>query len=184
MTTRDRMLDSTIALLRERGANGVTVDGVLTHSGAPRGSVYHHFPGGREQLILEAVDRAGATVTGKLEQSLAAGDTATAIDSFTSMWKKWLRDSDYRAGCPVLATAIDSSDAELQAAVRDIFDRWQTGLVKRLVADGHSRARARRLACVIIASIEGALVLARTKRTVRPLDDVTAELHLLLRSTP
>ena len=58
-TTRARMLDSTALLLRERGVGGVTVDAVLAHSGAPRGSVYHHFPGGRNQLLLEALEASG-----------------------------------------------------------------------------------------------------------------------------
>ncbi len=182
MKTRDRMLTSTISLLRERGSNGVTVDAVLAHSGAPRGSVYHHFPGGREELLLASVERAGEIVSGVLEQSLSAGDTASAIDRFVSMWKKWLRDSDFRAGCPVLATAIDTSEAPLQDAVRKIFQRWHDDLLRQLVAEGCPRAKARRLATMIVASIEGALVLARTQRDVRPLNDVTAELHLLLRS--
>lgn len=136
MKTRDRMLTSTISLLRERGSNGVTVDAVLAHSGAPRGSVYHHFPGGREELLLASVERAGEIVSGVLEQSLSAGDTASAIDRFVSMWKKWLRDSDFRAGCPVLATAIDTSEAPLQDAVRKIFQRWHDDLLRQLVAEG------------------------------------------------
>lgn len=175
------MVTSAIALLRERGANGVTLDAVLAHSGAPRGSVYHHFPGGRDQLLMAAVERAGETVSAVLEESLAAGDTESAIERFVGLWKKWLRDSDFRAGCPVLATAV-TDDAELQHATRLVFARWHDDLVRKLTAEGHPRPRARRLATTIIAGIEGALVLARTQHDVRPLNDVTAELRLLLRS--
>lgn len=181
--TRDRMISSTVALMQEQGANAITVDAVLAHSGAPRGSVYYHFPGGRDEMILAAVNRAGDDISAKLELFLARADAADAVAAFTGFWKQALRDSDFRAGCPVMAVAVDgrSDPPGAKEAVRAIFARWLDKLAKKLVSEGHTRAEARRLATITVAAIEGALILSRTAGDVRPLDDVATELNQLLR---
>ncbi len=181
--TRDRMLDSTVTLMQQRGANAVTVDAVLAHSGAPRGSVYHHFPGGRDEMILAAVTRAGDNISAMLSRSVADGDAADAITAFIGFWKTTMRESDYTAGCPVMALAVDRR-SDIPAAgetVRIIFTRWLKALERKLVTEGRTRAQARRLATVTVAAIEGALILSRTTNSVRPLDDVATELQHLLR---
>ncbi len=176
------MLNSTVTLMQERGANAITVDAVLAHSGAPRGSVYHHFPGGRNEMILAAVNRAGDSISAVLERSVTvpAADTVTA---FIDFWKKALRASDFTAGCPVMAMAVDgrSDIPAANAAVSAIFARWLKDLEAKLVAEGRTRAQARRLATISVAAIEGALILSRTAGSVRPLDDVATELQFLLR---
>jgi AcrR family transcriptional regulator len=176
------MLDSAALLLRERGVGGVTVDAVLAHSGAPRGSVYHHFPGGRDELLLCALAQGGAFVSERLERAVAEGDAGRAVESFVRFWKRALSDSDFRAGCPVVAMAVDSRLDIPGAAeiVRAVFDRWRTALTTLFVADGYRRARAERLATMSVAAIEGAIVLCRASGEVRALDDVAAELDLLL----
>ena len=128
--TRDRMLDSTVTLMQQRGANAVTVDAVLAHSGAPRGSVYHHFPGGRDEMILAAVTRAGDNISAMLSRSVADGDAADAVTAFIGFWKTTMRESDYTAGCPVMALAVDRR-SDIPAAgetVRIIFTRWLKAL--------------------------------------------------------
>ena len=176
------MLDSAVVLLRERGANALTVDAVLAHSDAPRGSVYYHFPGGRDEIILAATTRAGGAISTILEQCMATGDTHAAVDQFIELWKRALRESDFHAGCPVVGLAIDSRTdvPDAAEAVRRILDDWHSNLIRLLVEDGYSRVRARRLATMIVASIEGALILCRAKRSVTPLNDVSSEIHLLL----
>src|SRR5664279_5652663 len=86
--TRQRMVDGALALLRERSSAGVSVDAVLARSGAPRGSVYHHFPGGRDQIIREAVQSAGHHVAGMIEGADSAG---AVIDGFARFWEHVLR---------------------------------------------------------------------------------------------
>ena len=105
---------SALALLRERGANGVTLDAVLAHSGAPRGSIYHHFPGGRDQLVVEAAAIGGDLVADILEHN--GGDPGAALNELVAFWKQLLHDSDYRAGCPVVALAIDGQERIPEAA--------------------------------------------------------------------
>jgi TetR/AcrR family transcriptional regulator, lmrAB and yxaGH operons repressor len=181
-STKQRMLDSAVLLLRERGAPGVTVDAVLAHSGAPRGSVYHHFPGGRNELILGALRQAGDYIAAIVEESVAAGDIQRTVGRFVRFWKRALTDTDYRAGCPLVAVAIDSREHIPEAAdlVREIFVRWQASLSDLLVANGFPVERAGRLANLIVSSIEGAIILSRAHRDLTPLDDVLTEITPLL----
>ncbi|HYQ69676.1 TetR/AcrR family transcriptional regulator [Actinophytocola sp.] len=180
--TKQRMLDSAVLLLRERGAAGVTVDAVLAHSGAPRGSVYHHFPGGRNELVLGAVRQAGDYITAMVDASVADGDVRQTVERLVGFWRRALTRSDYRAGCPVVALAIDSRESIPEAAelVREIFARWRTSLAEVLSANGFPDARAKRLATLIVAAIEGAIILCRARRDLSPLDDVHAEIAPLL----
>lgn len=180
--TRTRMLNSAIALLRERGAGGVTIDAVLAHSGAPRGSVYHHFPGGRDEMLLTGARQAADFITHLIDVAAADGDPGTAIDTFVEFWRQSLLATDYRAGCPVVALAVDSRDdlPDASELVRTTFDVWQTKLTALLVESGHPKARARALATMAVASIEGAVLLCRSERSDVPLTTVAAELRRLL----
>jgi TetR/AcrR family transcriptional regulator, lmrAB and yxaGH operons repressor len=184
--TKQRMLDSAVALLRARGAAGVTVESVLAHSGAPRGSVYHHFPGGRSELILAAARQAGDHIAAMIDQSVADGDPHAALDRFVQFWKHALTATNYLAGCPIVALAVDSHQDIPEAAelVRDVFTRWHLGLENLLVAHGVPAQRARRLATLVVASIEGAVILCRAHRDAGPLDDVLAEVTPLLEASP
>ncbi|MGH3647332.1 MAG: TetR/AcrR family transcriptional regulator [Micromonosporaceae bacterium] len=177
--SKQRMLVSAVALLRERGAAGVTVDAVLARSGAPRGSVYHHFPGGRNQLILAAVRQAGDFITASIPED---GSPRLVVERFADFWRQTLRDTDYLAGCPIVALAVDSRPDLPEAArlVGEIFNRWQQKLAELLMADGVPGERAGRLATLVVAAIEGAVILCRAQRDAAPLDDVLTELTPLL----
>lgn len=175
--TRQRMLTSALALLRERGANGVTLDAVLAHSGAPRGSIYHHFPGGRDQLVVEAAAIGGDLVADILEHH--GGDPCAALNELVAFWKQLLHDSDYRAGCPVVALAIDGQQRIPEAAelTRHVFGRMTTEMVRILRDAGASEGHAHSMATVAIAALEGAVILCRVQQSTQPLDDVAALLE-------
>src|ERR1700736_3911438 len=123
---RDRMIVSTALLIRERGARATSLDAVLEHSGAPRGSVYHHFPGGREQLLREATDFAGEYVALRLERVSGSGPLA-AIEALYGWYRESLLESDFRAGCPVVAVAVESAreGPDLRDSARAAFERWR-----------------------------------------------------------
>jgi TetR/AcrR family transcriptional repressor of lmrAB and yxaGH operons len=180
--TRQRMLDSAVLLLRERGAAGVTVDAVLAHSGAPRGSVYHHFPGGRNEIVLGAVRQAGDYIAAMVDDSASEGDVQQTVERLVLFWKRALTKTDYRAGCPVAAMAVDSRDLVPDAGevVREIFTRWCASLVDVLSASGFAAPRAQRLATLVVSAIEGAVILCRAHRDLGPLDDVLIEITPLL----
>lgn len=181
--TRQRMLDSAVEVLRERGASAVTVDAVLARSGAPRGSVYHHFPGGRTELILAALGQAGDFITARIDATVQSGDPVQALDAFVRFWKKTLIATDYLAGCPVVAVSIDAHQDPPEAALlaREIFVRWHSKLRDLLIGRGVEAARAARLATLMVAAIEGAVILCRAQRDPTPLDDVLTELTLVVR---
>ncbi len=182
-STRARMLGSAVEVLRERGAAGVTIDEVLTRSGAPRGSVYHHFPGGRRQILTEALQFAANTIGGIIgaESSDSAWDL---VHRFIEFWERVLTGSDFTAGCPVVAVAIATPDEEpeLAAAAAAIFDRWRAALTAAFSADGFDESDASSLAVMCIATLEGAVVLCRSSRSVDPLHDVARQLEFLIKS--
>jgi TetR/AcrR family transcriptional repressor of lmrAB and yxaGH operons len=101
--TRIRMLLSAAEVMRERGAAGVTIDEVLTRSGAPRGSVYYHFPEGRNQILTEALRFAGDAITATID---GAEGGIPLVRNFVEFWEQSLAESDFNAGCPVVAAAI------------------------------------------------------------------------------
>jgi AcrR family transcriptional regulator len=180
-STRERMVVSTALLMRERGARATSIDEVLAHSGAPRGSVYHHFPGGRQQLLREAIDYAGEFVAARIERATGALEM---LDLLLRDYRDQLVQSDFRAGCPVVAVAIEAGDPEsdLYQHASAAFGRWQELIEERLLAQGVDTSRAGELAVLVIASIEGAIVLARARHDVKPLDDVHHQLRTLLRA--
>lgn len=180
-TTKRRMLASAAEVLRERGAAGVTIDEVLNRSGAPRGSVYHHFPGGRNQILLEALQFAGDSMSSAIGQAASQGPMAL-LREFVDLWEDVLRDSDFAAGCPVVAAAISTSDEDprLSNNAGQIFDRWRVALTRSFHADGFPAAEAGALATTMLAAIEGAVILCRSLRSAQPLRDVAENIEFLV----
>jgi AcrR family transcriptional regulator len=183
---RERMVISAALLIRERGAHPTAIADVLEHSGAPRGSAYHYFPGGRTQLLCEAVDYAGEYVAGKITK---AESGLEALDGLIAHYRKQLHRSDYRAGCPVVAVAVEAGDPAKGDQATPVIDRaaaafarWTDLIVDRLMADGVSAARAEQLAMLITTAIEGAIVVARASRGLKPLDSVHGQLRDLLQA--
>lgn len=182
-STRARMLGSAVEVLRERGAAGVTIDEVLARSDAPRGSVYHHFPGGRRQILMEALQYAADTI-GDVIGAETSDSAWNLVQRFVEFWEHVLTGSDFTAGCPVVAVAIAAPDEEpdLTAAAGAIFDRWRAALTADFVADGFDESDASPLAVMCIAALEGAVVLCRSSRSVDPLHDVARQLEFLIKS--
>lgn len=175
------MVASAALLIRERGAQATAIADVLEHSGAPRGSAYHYFPGGRTQLLCEAIDYTADYVAAKFEKAASGADL---LDGMLSFYRKNLVETDYRAGCPALAVAVEAGEPDSPAPVLDraaaTFERWNGLIAQRFVADGMPAERAKDLAVFVTASLEGAIVLARAARDIAPLDVVHRQLRRLL----
>jgi AcrR family transcriptional regulator len=180
---RRRMIVSTALLMRERGARGTSIDAVLEHSRAPRGSVYHHFPGGREQLLQEATDYAGEYVARRLERA-PVDDPLAALDSLIDEYRDTLLATEFRAGCPVVAVAVESAEdgPDLRDDVVGAFDRWRRAIARSLTAAGIAETRADELAMHVVASFEGAVILSRAYRDLAPLENLRREFHRLVES--
>ena len=181
---RERMVVSAALLIRERGAHATAISDVLEHSGAPRGSAYHYFPGGRTQLLCEAVDYAGEHVGNIIAE---AEGSIELLDTLIDKYRRQLLDSDFRAGCPIVAVSVEAGelqDRERMAPVTEraaaVFDRWTELIAQRFVADGIPQDQASELAVLATSAIEGAILLARVRRDLTPLDLVHRQLRTSL----
>ena len=166
---RERMVRSAIILLAQHGYQGTSFSEVLAHSQAPRGSIYHHFPDGKDQLIAAAVDVAGANAVAVLD-ALDGLPGAGIVDGFMAMWRAVLERSEFSAGCSVLAVTVSSDSASAVEQAGGVFRTWTNRLTELLrragVADPES------FATLMIAASEGAVVLARAEHDLAPFDAV------------
>lgn len=178
---RERMVISAALLIRERGAHATALSDVLEHSGAPRGSAYHYFPGGRTQLLCEAVDYAGEHVAAIIAEARSGPEL---MDTLIDKYRRQLLDTGFRAGCPVVAVSVEAGEEERMAPLAEraasVFDRWTDLIAQRFIADGIARDRASDLAVLATTALEGAIVLARVRRDLTPLDVVHRQLRDLL----
>jgi len=178
------MIESAAVLFRERGVDATSFSDVIEHSGAPRGSIYHHFPGGKAQLAEEATRYAGEFIAEGLAAALAHKHPSQALRSFARLWREVLTKSDFAAGCSIVAATLEG---DRLPAARDqagaTFARWQDLLADALRRRGVAPERSRSLATLVISAIEGAVVLARAERSAAPLERVADELEALLAST-
>ncbi|WP_320668996.1 TetR/AcrR family transcriptional regulator [Patulibacter defluvii] len=174
---RNRMIHAAVPLLQRCGVLGTAFSDVLAKSGAPRGSVYHHFPGGKAQLAEEATSHAGRAISAGLAATLA-DDPLAAIDRIVDLWREIARASDYDAGCAVAAGALDPDpDSGARPAAAAAFADWQRQIAAALVAHGVDDESAAAFAATAVAAIEGAVILARAERSDRPLRQVAATLR-------
>ncbi len=172
------MIQSAALLMRERGVEATSFSEVIERSGAPRGSIYHHFPGGKAQLIEESTRYAGDFIAAGLVAALESSDPVASVHAFVASWRAILRESDYGAGCPVVAATLEGDRTPgARAAAGVAFARWEDLLAGGIAARGVAPDRARSVATLTIAAIEGAVIVARAQRSSGPLDRVAAELE-------
>lgn len=180
------MILSVAAPLREYGASATGIDRILAHSGATRGSVYHHFPGGRAQLIDDAVAPAGDFIAGLIDAAVQADDPVEAVDAFFALWRDRLVESDFRAGCPIVAVAVETNDnaPRLARSTAAVFARWQEALAALLIRHRPAEERSRRLGAFIITAAEGVVIMCRAERSTAPIGAAAVEIHDLLVYAP
>jgi TetR/AcrR family transcriptional repressor of lmrAB and yxaGH operons len=170
---RDRIVRSAAALVRERGVHGVGLRQIVAHADGPRGSLQRYFPGGKTQLITEALKLAGAEVMADTESGLSEAATpADAIDAIFAPWRQVLVESNFTMGCPLAATVVDAGDDRLRQEARALLDQWRDSIRAALVKFGVQESTAEDDASVLLAALEGALILSRAKQSTQPLDTV------------
>ncbi len=171
---RARMVQSAATLIREHGIHGTGLREVAAHAGGPRGSLGRFFPGGKTQLVIEAIDVALVDLVGDLEQKLSEAETfAEAVGVIVAPWRRLLVEHDFALGCPLAATTCDAADNDtLRTHVSDRFAWWRVLVADAYARFGAPRAEAEARATVLMAALEGALILARAQGTIEPLDTV------------
>lgn len=182
---REAMVYAAAQRLRRSGLAGVALREVAADAGAPRGSIQHYFPGGKDQLVRESLAWSGAFAAGRVADDLARARHPTPARLFADLVGHWVReltDRGFDRGCPVAATVVDAAGTSdpLRTAAADALATWRRPLVDGLVAAGVPRRRAGSLATLMLAALEGALVLARAQRSAEPLRVVERELRPLL----
>lgn len=173
MSTKDRILDVTAELFRRHGYNGTGLKQIVASANAPFGSVYHFFPGGKEELGEAVVRRAGEMYYELVEAIWAANpDPVDGLrDSFVGA-AETLRETDYIDLCPIGTVALEMSSTSepLRRATADVFEMWIARATSRLTAAGVAASRARELAVEINILIQGAFVFARAMRSTEPVE--------------
>ncbi|UAJ79363.1 TetR/AcrR family transcriptional regulator [Leifsonia sp. ZF2019] len=178
---RSRMVDGAIRLLATRGLAGTSFSEVLEATGAPRGSIYHHFPGGKDELIGAAVDRSAQNAVALLDQR--AGEPADRVaELFLDAWRLLLTRSGFEAGCALVAVTVDADTEALRERAAEAFSVWRAHLAALLARGGLREDSARRTATLLLAAAEGGVILSRAARELEPFDTVAAALLVQVRA--
>lgn len=165
------MLTAASSLFRARGYEGIGIAELLEKSGAPRGSLYFHFPGGKEEIGIEAVRRVGDVVTGQFRALSHTGvDMATFIERVFKTTAKGIKDRDYKASCPIAAIAAEmgTSNPALNDAVVKCFASWEREIADAATARGFTARNAADFASAMLSSIEGAMVVSKAQGSIAP----------------
>ncbi|MFC8176220.1 TetR family transcriptional regulator C-terminal domain-containing protein [Streptomyces sp. NPDC057325] len=131
-----------------------------------------------------ALALAGDFIAGLIDATMQADDPVEAVDTFFVLWRDRLVESDFRAGCPIVAVAVETNDdAPRLARSAAVFARWQEALAGLLARQGLAEERSRRLGASIIAAAEGAVIMCRAEQSTAPIEAAAAEIHDLLLHT-
>jgi AcrR family transcriptional regulator len=179
--SRASMVRSAASLIRSRGVSATSFSDVLADSGAPRGSIYHHFPDGKAQLAEDAIRWTSERLLAHLRAGTPSGPSHV-LERFIDVWRRTVVASAGTAGCVVAGVAIDTVPEEtgVMEVVRATFRSWAAVLAEQLEAAGVPAQRAKPIAMATLAGMEGALILCRAEGNVKPLDAVAEELMRLL----
>jgi TetR/AcrR family transcriptional regulator, lmrAB and yxaGH operons repressor len=180
---RIRLLNGARRLLAEKGYAGMELRDVAERGKAPRGSIYHHFPGGKRQLAIEAAGLEGAEIRATIERSLAERGLRETLTMFGEVFRRRVADHPERLGCPVAAAALARpEDTALAAAATAAFQSWEAPIAAALRDEGVSAKDAENFAGLVVSTIEGALIRARAAGDEAPLRSAVAGLHGALSS--
>jgi TetR/AcrR family transcriptional regulator, lmrAB and yxaGH operons repressor len=182
-TSREAFVRATGKLLRRQGYGATGLNEIVAASGAPKGSLYFHFPGGKESLAVAAMTREAQLLSNAIAALLRSrDDIVDAVASVIDALAVGLERSNFEDGCPLATVALEQSTQS--QAVRDAaasgFDLWLEQIEQRLLEAGLADAAAQRKALLLLSAIEGALILARARRDVAPLAAVREELPSIL----
>jgi len=185
--TRAKLVNATAELLARQGYHATGLAQIIDESGAPRGSLYFYFPGGKEELACAALEAAGAEWRERIEAIIAAAsDLGDAVVAACSALADAMVASDYAFGCPIATVALEAATTSPAVfdAVNAHYAGWRLAIAARLESIGVAAVAARELATFVIAAIEGALLLAKVSRDVHPLHAVGATLRSMVALAP
>ncbi len=164
--TKDRLVSATAELFKQRGYNATAVKQIVEMAGAPFASLYHFFPGGKEELGAETIRHSGALYAQLVDLFFMGGDVAAETGSFFAAAADTVRESGFTEACPIATVALEvaGTNEVLRVATADVFEQWLDTLTGRYVAAGIAASDARSLASSVLSLLEGAFILALTLR--------------------
>jgi AcrR family transcriptional regulator len=178
---RERMVYAAAQHLRRTGVSGTGLRQVVADAEAPRGSLQHYFPDGKDQLVAEALDWAGTWAAARVEEHVTRMRRPTPSRLFTAVVDDWAADleaRDFARGCPVAAAVVDCADTNetVRRAADTALETWRRPITEAVVDMGRRRRRADALSTLMLCALEGAILLARARRDTAPLRLVAREL--------
>jgi TetR/AcrR family transcriptional repressor of lmrAB and yxaGH operons len=182
-STRERLIDAMTSALQRRGLHGVGLTELLEEAGTPKGVLYHHFPGGKTELALAAIERIVQRVSASFTRAAAAkADLVAVLGGWLLTAQEQLAASRFERGCPLGTVALESTseDEALRRALARGFETVRAHLAAALVTSGLDAGRAQSLAALLFAAYEGALMQARVAGDVRPMQQTADSLLSLL----
>ncbi|MGN9837808.1 TetR/AcrR family transcriptional regulator [Nonomuraea sp. H19] len=181
--SREKIVESARRLLSSQGYQGTGLAQIVAESGAPRGSTYFLFPGGKEEIAVAAVRAAAADSVAFIVECRRASRTAREwVSTMGAHFARHLEESGYTEGLPMTTVTLDSvpGSAALSAACHEAYESWVTALEESLVAYGVAAEEARGPAMLMLATLEGGMILARAYRSLEPLELIQAQILALL----
>ena len=170
--TKRKLLSTTSKLLRTHGYAATGVSQVLKESGVPKGSLYHHFPGGKVELAAEAVNFSNSFIAERLELLVAASpDAASAFEAFCDFYSQSLIDTNFEKGCPIATITLEvATDVPaIRRRCDEGFERILDIFRRELVAEGADPRHAADVVTMALSAVEGALILCRAKQDIQPI---------------
>jgi TetR/AcrR family transcriptional repressor of lmrAB and yxaGH operons len=172
---RDRMVAGAVKLLAQRGLQATSFSTVLAEARAPRGSIYHHFPGGKDELVEAAIAATEKHALALLDQQPGAS-AVEVTQSFLGAWRALLTYGQFDAGCALVAVTIAAESPQQRRRTAQAFTAWQQKLAGALRAGGLADADADAAAALLLAASEGAVVICRAQQDIQYFDSVAAQL--------
>lgn len=182
-TVRDQILQTTCTLLEKQGFHGTGLNEIVKESGAPKGSLYHYFPDGKDQITAEALLQSGHSTAERIHNGLTGNTSASkAIHDFILLIAEHVESSGFAAGSPLTAVAMETAtkSERINLACREAYGLIQNAFKEKLLHSGFSKTEADGLSIFITASVEGGIILSRTYHTADPLRLVAKQLKALL----
>lgn len=183
--TRERLVNVSAALLQRQGLTGTGIKQILAEAHAPFSSLYHHFPGGKDELATAAIRASGARYQALVEAVWdEAPDVISSVAAVFDGAAKTLEATDFAVACPIATVALEvaSTNEQLRLATAEVFDAWITAGAGRLEANSVPRSEARALALSVISLLEGALVLSQALKSTEPMRAAGATASAAVRS--
>jgi TetR/AcrR family transcriptional repressor of lmrAB and yxaGH operons len=173
--SREQMIEGALSLLAKQGLQATSFSEVIKLTGAPRGSIYHHFPGGKDQLVAEALKLSEQRTADSIK-ALDSSNPQKIVEGFLGLWRYLLLTYDFSTGCSALAVTVATNSPELLQRSESIFETWQKVLTGKFVKVGLSHKQATDFATTLIAASEGAVVMARSANSIAPFERVADQL--------